>query len=112
MADGKWIEGLRPDLTVANAARRVLAERFEGGCGQMPLAMHQPDADPEHAHRLRVGTRRAGAALRIFRAWLPDRARRRARRTLRGLRRAAGAARDWDVFLIELLTRRKQVRDK
>jgi hypothetical protein len=67
MADGKWIEGLGPQMPVADAARRVLSERFEVVCRNLPLAMHQPDRDPEHVHRLRVGTRRAGAALRIFR---------------------------------------------
>src|SRR5262245_53297140 len=112
MADGKWIEGLEPGMAVADATRRVLAERFEIVCRYLPLAMHQPDADSEHVHRLRVGTRRAGAALRIFRAWLPDRARRRARRALRDLRRAAGDARDWDVFLLGLLTPGKKVPEK
>jgi CHAD domain-containing protein len=64
--------------------------------------MHRPDEDPEHVHQLRVGTRRAAAALDIFSLCLPDRQYRAARKALRRIRRAAGAARDWDVFLMHL----------
>src|SRR5262249_4315666 len=59
----------------------------------------------EYVHQLRVGTRRADAALRIFTACLPGEVYRKSRRRLRELRRAAGAARDWDVFLADLLMR-------
>lgn len=102
MADGKWISDLTAATSVADAARRVLAVRLEVIRDYLPRALREPDKDPEHVHQLRVGTRRAGAALKIFRSCLPSRAYRRARRRLRGLRRAAGAARDWDVFLGEL----------
>src|SRR5262249_22855308 len=64
--------------------------------------------DIEHVHRLRVATRRAGAALRIFESCLPDKTFRRVRKQLRAMRRAAGEARDWDVFIADLLQRRKQ----
>ena len=57
--------------------------------------------DPEYVHQLRVGTRRADAALRIFRCCLPDKTFKAARRRC-GLRRAAGDVRDWDVFLLEI----------
>src|SRR5262249_9204837 len=56
------------------------------------------DKDPEHVHQLRVGTRRARAALDIFALCLPPKAHKNAKKLLRGLRRAAGEARDWDVF--------------
>ena len=49
-------------------------------------------------HQLRVATRRAGAALEIFRDCLPEKDYQTARKQLRRLRRAAGAARDWDVL--------------
>ena len=109
MADGKWVEGLGPKMPVGEAARHVLQARFEVVRAFLPLAVHDADRDPEYVHRLRVATRRAGAALRIFTHWLPERTHRRASRRLRTLRRAAGTARDWDVFLADLRTRRKQL---
>jgi CHAD domain-containing protein len=102
MADGKWISDLTRTTPVADAARRVLAVRLEVVRDHLRLALRHPEQDPEHVHQLRVGTRRAGAALRIFALCLPDKIHREARRYLRKLRRAAGQARDWDVFLLEL----------
>jgi CHAD domain-containing protein len=55
-----------------------------------------------------VGTRRADAALRIFQTCLPEKVYKASRKRLRLLRRAAGATRDWDVFLFELRERLKQ----
>jgi CHAD domain-containing protein len=112
MIDGKWIEGLGPLLSVAEAARLALQVRFEVVRYYLPLAMHEADRDLEHVHRLRVGTRRAGAALQIFRAALPEKIHKKARRTLRDIRRAAGAARDWDVFGIELRGRAAHASEK
>jgi CHAD domain-containing protein len=102
MADGKWIDGLGPDMPLLDAARRVLAVRLQAVRDHLPKVIHDSEKDPEHVHQLRVATRRAGAALRIFGGCLPARALKRAKGRLRALRRAAGAARDWDVFLIEL----------
>ena len=99
MADGKWITGLTPDMPVADAARVVLAARFEVVRQYLPLAAEKPYEDREYVHQLRVGTRRAGAALKVFGDWLPRKHHRRAKRALRTLRRAAGGARDWDVFI-------------
>jgi CHAD domain-containing protein len=104
MADGKWIHGLTPEMAVEDAARVVLAARFEVVRQYLPLAAGRPHEDVEHVHQLRVGTRRAGAALRIFGVWLPRKRRAAAKDSLRTLRRAAGDARDWDVFLDRLLT--------
>jgi CHAD domain-containing protein len=102
MADGKWIEGLTPDMGVAEAATAVLAARFEVVRHYLPLAAEKPYDNPEYVHQLRVGTRRAGAALRVFADCLPRKHRRAVRRRLREIRRAAGDARDWDVFLLSL----------
>ena len=102
MADGKWISDLHPDTPVADAARHVLTVRLEVVRDCLPPALDRPDEDPEHVHQLRVATRRAGAALRIFAPCLPEKAFKAARKALRRLRRAAGAARDWDVFLESL----------
>jgi CHAD domain-containing protein len=100
MADGKWIEGLTPEMGVAEAATAVLATRLDVVRHYLPLASEKPYDDPEYIHQLRVGTRRVGAALRVFADCLPGKQRRSLRRRLRAIRRAAGDARDWDVFLI------------
>jgi CHAD domain-containing protein len=102
MAEGKWIEGLTATMPVSAAAHKVLSIRLAVVRHYLPLAAERPEDDIEHVHQLRVSTRRAGAALRVFRDVLPNRPRRRVRRLLRRLRRAAGQARDWDVFLLNL----------
>lgn len=102
MADGKWIEGLTPDMAVAEAAAVVLAARFEVVRHYLPLASDTPFDDPEYVHQLRVGTRRAAAALRAFDDCLPRKHRRSLKRALRAIRRSASDARDWDVFLLGL----------
>src|SRR5438309_1994272 len=99
MADDKWISGLRGDMPVPEAARRVLTVRLGVVLERLPPAIDRADDDVEHVHQLRVGTRRAAAAVRIFADCLAAKLHRRTRRTLRAIRRAAGAARDWDVFL-------------
>src|SRR5581483_8236462 len=102
MADGKWIPGLTPGMAVPEAATAVLAARFAVVREFLPLAVEKPYDDPEHVHQLRVGTRRAGAALRVFKDCLPRKHRSATRDALRTIRRAAGDARDWDVFLLGL----------
>src|SRR5215831_8057535 len=102
MADGKWIEGLTREMAVAEAAAVALAARFEVVRHFLPLAVEKPYDDPEHVHQLRVGSRRAAAALRAFADCMPRKHHKSAKRSLRTLRRAAGGARDWDVFLIGL----------
>jgi CHAD domain-containing protein len=105
MADGKWIGGLTPEMPLEDAARHALDVRFFVVKECLPRAAHEADRDIEHIHQLRVGTRRADAALRIFAACLPGKVYRRARERLRAVRRAAAAARDWDVFLNDLCGR-------
>ncbi len=105
MAEGKWINDLKPDTPLAEAARHVLFVRLQVVKDYLPRAALEADDDSEYVHQLRVGTRRADAALRIFAGCLPKKVYRKARRRLKELRRAAGAARDWDVFLAELLKR-------
>jgi CHAD domain-containing protein len=104
MAGGKWIGDLTAETPVADAARRALTVRLEVVRDYLPLALHDAENDPEHVHQLRVGTRRARAALDIFAQCLPPKALKSAKKLLRGLRRAAGEARDWDVFVAGLVT--------
>jgi CHAD domain-containing protein len=98
MAFGKWIEGLTAETPLADAARSVLSERLEAVLFFLPLAAEKPEKDVEHVHQLRVATRRAGAAVRIFKSCLPRKERKSLKHQLRDIRRAAGEARDWDVF--------------
>ncbi len=108
MAEGKWISDLRPDTPLTEAARQVLFVRLQVVKDSLPRAALESDNDIEYVHQLRVGTRRADAALRIFADCLPKKVHRKARRRLKKLRRAAAAARDWDVFLADLLSREQK----
>jgi CHAD domain-containing protein len=74
-------------------------------------ALTEADKDAEHVHQLRVATRRAGAALRIFAPCLPQKVQKSARKHLRRIRRAAAEARDWDVFLLDLAERERRARN-
>jgi CHAD domain-containing protein len=102
MADGKWITGLTPEMPADEAARVVLSVRLSAVRHHLPLAVERAAEDVEHVHQLRVATRRAAAAVWTFRDLLPKKSQREAKRLLRALRRAAGGARDWDVFLARL----------
>lgn len=102
MAEGKWIADLKATTPLDDAARRVLTVRLQIVGEYLPRALRDAYEDVEHVHQLRVATRRTGAALRIFKCCLPEKVSRNARRRLRQVRRAAGAARDWDVFLLGL----------
>ena len=90
-------ESIRP--RPAKAARQVLSARLKGVRERMTRAF-APAADdpPEPLHKLRVEVRRAGAAVEAFAEYLPRRTYRRAKQELKAVRRAAGDARDWDVF--------------
>ncbi len=102
MSGGKWVTGLTPEMPADGAARVVLSVRLSAVRHHLPLAAERAGEDAEHVHQLRVATRRAGAALRTFRDFLPKKALRGAKAALRSVRRAAGEARDWDVFLDRL----------
>src|SRR2546426_9281030 len=99
MADEKWLDALRGDMPVSEAAQLALSRRLGAVRDRLPDAVFHADDDIEHVHQLRVSTRRAAAALRLFADHLPARLYKKTRRALRAIRRSAGAARDWDVFL-------------
>lgn len=85
-------------MAIPSAARAALTIRFADVREALSRALRQPAGDPELVHKLRVAVRRATAALDAFAERLPPAVYRKARRGLRRYRRAAGAARDWDVF--------------
>jgi CHAD domain-containing protein len=105
---GKWVKGLSGEMPVAEAARRVLEERLLAVGKQLPGVLEGVGKDPEPVHQLRVGSRRAAAALRLFGDCLPGKAAKKAKKKLRKLRQAAGEPRDWDVFRMEVLARRAE----
>jgi CHAD domain-containing protein len=105
MATAKWFPKLAPTTPLRTAARTVLAARAEGVEHFLRLVKQRPGRDPEHVHQLRVATRRLAAALSIFKLCLDRQAHRRLRRAAKQLRRAAGAARDFDVQRSLLATR-------
>jgi len=99
----KWISDLTAETPVADAARRVLTFRFEAVRDCLGRALREEKQLTERIHELRVATRRAGAALDVFSQCLPRKAYKSGRRHMRGLRRAAGEARDWDVLISRLM---------
>ena len=73
MAEGKWIQNLKANTPLADAARHVLTVRLEVVRDALPLALHQADQDAEHVHQLRVSTRRARRRRTSFPAASPRR---------------------------------------
>jgi len=98
MASGKWVKDLQAETPLAEAARRTLRARLDAVHKYLNLVVKK-DEDPESVHQLRVSSRRSSAALDMFEDCLPSKIHSKARKKLKKLRRAAGAARDWDVFL-------------
>ncbi len=94
----KWIDGLTPSSTVADAARRSLEPRLSAVAHLLPMAAYLAEHDIEHVHRLRVATRRAEAALKLYYVCLSPKPARWVKKRLRKIRRAAGDARDLDVL--------------
>jgi CHAD domain-containing protein len=97
----KWIEA-KPEEPVADVAARALRSRFEPVQDYLPLAAHRPHENVEFVHQARVWSRRAAAALRVYRDLLPPKRVPWVRKKLRRIRRATNDARDADVFLARL----------
>src|SRR5690606_28603104 len=92
-------------IPVSVGAHDALQTRLEAVVAWLPKAAQFPEADIEHVHQLRVSTRKAGAALKLFRELLPKKRAKRLNVSLKGIRRAAGEARDLDVLLERLAVR-------
>lgn len=98
---GKWHEVDDIKRPAADVAADILGMRVQEVTQRLPLAAHNYREDVEHVHQLRVGCRRAGAALESFKPLLPSVAT-PLKACLRKVRRAAGPARDIDVLLERL----------
>jgi len=105
MSDGKWFSDVDAETNLPDAARRVLTARLQVVGKHLDSVAKAENDDPEHLHQLRVSSRRTTAALDIFAECFPAKVHRKAKKELKRLRRAAGAARDWDVFLVSLKSR-------
>jgi len=103
----KWVELDELDHSAAEVAAEILQLRMQYLQQMLPLAAHDYREDVEYVHQLRVGCRRAGAALQAFRPLMTGKAK-RLRKWLRRLRRTAGPARDTDVLLERLLSESDQ----
>lgn len=93
----KEIEDLGVDAPVSVAARLVLRKRLTAVGRLISAATPSGPPSEESVHDLRVATRRAGAALRMFEPYLSPRVVRRVCKALRAVRRAAADARRADV---------------
>ena len=69
----KWIPAVQPDDRTSDVAVRTLQDRLGAVLYCLPLASEQARQDVEHVHQLRVWTRRATAALRLYEDWMPRR---------------------------------------
>lgn len=110
MGDGKWITGLSLTMPLRRAALRVLRPRLQLVQSCFPLAAEHAHEDVEHVHQLRVATRRARAAVELFRETIDEKLYEELRRHLRRIRRGAGAARDSDVMLTHLLEHLRKIK--
>jgi len=97
----KWIPADPSDQTL-DVAIRSLEARMAAVEYYLPLAAEHPEDDVEHVHQLRVWSRRATAVFATFRDLLPRRRAARLEDQLKKIRRAAGEARDLDVFALRL----------
>jgi len=94
---GKWIRDLEPDMPAVEAAQTVLTLRLKAVERLIPIVVDEQDDAMYAVHQLRVASRRAASALRVFRPCLGKKSVKNAGKHLRGVRRAAGDARRLDV---------------
>jgi CHAD domain-containing protein len=97
----KWLTNATPDAPVDRVARNALQTRLRAVMHFL-AAVGGSQRRPEAIHQLRIWTRRAGAALRLFRPAIPKRRRKWIEKALRSIRRTAGVVRDCDVHLARL----------
>lgn len=100
-----WVEGIGPEEAAVDVARRVVSQRFDVVWHFLPLAAKNREEDIEYVHQLRVSTRRAAAAARLFRDLAKKKHFNQLSKELKRIRGAAGAARDLDVICLRLQQR-------
>jgi len=98
----KWIEGIRPDDGTVDVAVLTLRNRLEAVQHFLPLAAYEADQDVEYVHQLRVWSRRAAAALKLYGEFLPRQRATWVKKQLKRIRRAANDVRNCDVQMMRL----------
>lgn len=101
-AASKWLSVADPDVPASVVAEQALKTRLRFVLKQMKRTASRERPTDEDIHQLRVATRRATAALDVFRDFLPRGRRQRLRRQLRAIRQAASSVRDLDIVAIHL----------
>jgi CHAD domain-containing protein len=92
---GRPQAGRRTITRIAKQSLRELSQRFRRLLSDLADVHVEP---VETTHQLRVTSRRADVALRLFRAWLPRDRRNGMRRVLKYIRSDAGFVRDLDLL--------------
>ena len=90
-------------------ARRSLAARLERVSKNLRRAAEANLKQAEDIHRLRTSSRRAAAAVVLFRPLLPKKGARWFEKQLRKIRRVAGDVRDLDVMLAQVAQGKKSL---
>ncbi|NBC33959.1 MAG: CHAD domain-containing protein, partial [Alphaproteobacteria bacterium] len=104
------IPELPPDATVEQAFAAILASCYGHWMANQAAALN--GGDPEGIHQLRVAMRRLRAVLSAFKAACPGPRRKWLQDEAKWLAGSLGPARDWDVFLTDLLpAARKALKD-
>jgi CHAD domain-containing protein/uncharacterized protein Yka (UPF0111/DUF47 family) len=98
----KWVEGVSPRAGTRDVAVQTLRGRLAAVLRYLPQAAERAGEDAEYVHQLRVWTRRAVAALRLYEDWLPRRRLGWIQKQLKRVRRGANDARDCDVLIRRL----------
>ena len=93
----KWINA-KGDAPVTEVAAQSLRSRLKPVQRYLPLAATKYEKDIEYVHQLRVATRRAQAAIEMYRELLPEWRAAWLEKQLSRIRKATNDARDDDVF--------------
>jgi CHAD domain-containing protein len=101
--DGRWVKGVSSKQSLRKAASGILKARLQAVWHWLPLAAERSEEDVEYVHQLRVSSRRAVEAVRVFSGLIPDALCEDLRSTLRQVRSAAGEARNLDVLCDEFV---------
>jgi CHAD domain-containing protein len=98
ISSDKWGKGLSAREPTYIVAQSVLKTRLTTVWQWLPMAAEKSDENTEYVHQLRIATRRAVEALRVFSNLIPEKTYLDMRMRLRKIRLAADEARDWDIL--------------
>lgn len=101
------IQNVDDNASVSALAVESISSRLAAIGKLLPLVVRLAQKDVELVHHLRIWTRRASAALNLFRPLLPPKEYQSASKTIKQIRRAANTARDLDVMILEIESSKK-----